>query len=407
MLKSGKYSSTVKINAKYHIVLRNKLEHLNTLKSKKLDGIQCLRAFAVMIVVFSHYSVIINDYTGVNDAINILTQNSPFAVDLFFFISGFIMVYTTNGSISHRVVRSLDFIIKRVLRIFPVYYFCLFVFVFLILVHDNYDSLKSISINEIVKSFLLVPLNPYDKPPFYGYSLIVPAWTITYEVYFYFIFSLTLLITSKYRTIVCSSILLVISLVLQIHSHGSFTLDAQNATVSNKDIFSLIAFASNPITFDFIIGMLIAEAYNSRHVSKFESVMDILAPALLCFGAVAFISMFRYGYGLTHGAIGALSLFIAILHYDYNKKTSYPKAIIYLGNISYSLYISHVVTINIADRYSNIFFVYTQSAVWRRYAVMIIIAIAVSAIMHKIIEIPSTKIAKKLIKKVKNAAHAA
>lgn len=377
------------------------LEHLNTSQNKKLDGIQCLRAFAVMIVVFSHFSIIINDLAGISGPINILTQNSPYAVDLFFFISGFIIVYTTKGNIPNRVVRFSDFAIKRILRIFPVYYICFAAFVLFVVIHDNYNSVGNIKFNEIIKSFLLVPLNPYDKPPFYGYSLIVPAWTITYEVYFYIIFSITLLITSRYRAIVCSAILLIISILLQINFNGSFTIDAQSATITNGEHLSRFVFASNPIIFDFIIGMFIAEFFNSPYHKKIDSLMNILAPAFLCFGLASFVSMFRYGYGLTHGAIGALFLFISVLYYDFSGKISYPRSLVYIGNISYSLYMSHVVTINIADRYSNALFVYTQSLGWRRYFVVIAISITVAVIMNKLIEKPSTAIAKKLITKIK------
>ncbi|EDQ6231228.1 acyltransferase [Salmonella enterica subsp. enterica serovar Tucson] len=380
------------------------MEHLNTSQNKKLEGVQCLRAFAVMIVVFSHFSIIINDLAGISGPINILTQNSPFAVDLFFFISGFIMVYTTKGNISSRVVRFSDFAIKRILRIFPVYYVCFIAFVVFVVIYDNHNSIWNINFNNIIKSFLLIPLNPYDKPPFYGYSLIVPAWTITYEVYFYIIFSITLLITSKYRTIVCSLILLVISVLLQIKFNGTLTIDAQNAFITNGDHLSTFIFASNPIILDFIIGMFIAEFFNAQYHEKIDSAMNILAPALLCFGLASFVSMFRYGYGITHGAIGALFLFISILYYDFSSKISYPKALIYIGNISYSLYISHVVTINIADRYSNALFVYTQSSGWRRYFVVIAISITVAVIMHKLIENPSTAIARKLINKIKESS---
>ncbi len=380
------------------------MEHLNTSQNKKLEGVQCLRAFAVMIVVFSHFSIIINDLAGISGPINILTQNSPFAVDLFFFISGFIMVYTTKGNIPSRIVRFSDFAIKRIFRIFPVYYICFIAFIFFVVMYDNHNSIGDIKFNDIIKSFLLIPLNPYDKPPFYGYSLIVPAWTITYEVYFYIIFSITILITSRYRTIVCSSILLIISILLQLWFNGGLTIDAQSAIISNRDNFSTFVFASNPIIFDFIIGMFIAEFFNSQYYGKICSAMNLLAPVFLCFGFTAFISMFRYGYGITHGAIGALFLFIAILHYDFIGKISYPKSLIYIGNISYSIYISHVVTINIADRYSNALFVYTQSSGWRRYFVIIAISITVAVIMHKLIERPSGAIARKLINKIKESS---
>lgn len=360
-----------------------------------------------MMVVFAHFSIIITELAGASGFINIFTQNSPFAVDLFFFISGFIMVFTTKGHITSRTVRFADFLIKRLFRIFPVYYLCLGIFVVFVILYDKSFSLHEAPIKNIIKSFLLMPLNPADKPPFYGYSLIVPAWTITYEIYFYIIFSLTLFITSRYRTLVCSSILVFIAITAQLYYNGNLTIDAQELHLPSDAAIVNISFIANPIIYDFIIGMFLGEFFISKSYSKVSSTIDLIAPLCLCFGVTAFIAMFRYGYGLTYGAIGAFFLLIAILHYDFTKRITYPRALVFIGNISYSLYISHVVVINIADRYSSALFVYTQSAGWRRYCVIIILSITVATVMHKLIEIPSTRAAKALIKIIKNSKMAA
>lgn len=381
------------------------MEHLNTSNNTRLEGVQVLRAFAVMIVVLSHFSIIIKNQTEIGSFITIFTQNSPFAVDLFFFISGFIMVFTTKGNIKSNVLRASDFLIKRLFRIFPVYYLCLAVFVIFVTLYDKSYSINDIPVKDIVKSFFLIPLSPPDKSPFYGYSLIVPAWTITYEIYFYVIFSIALLLTSKYRTIVCSSVLVAVALILQLYFNGRFTIDAQDMHLTSSGIIGNFSFIANPIIFDFILGMFLGEFFISKLYLRMKSIIDILAPAFLCFGATAFISMFRYGYGLTHSAIGAFFLLFAILHFDFKKSIIYPRALIFIGNISYSLYISHVVVINIADRYSNALYVYTQSSGWRRYFVIIILAITIATLMHKLIEIPSTKVAKSIIEKLKKNLH--
>ena len=255
--------------------------------------------------------------------------------------------------------------------------------------------------DNILKSFLLIPNNYHDKPPFYGYSLIIPAWTITYEVYFYIIFSLTLIITSRYRTAVCSIVLLIISFSMQLYSNGKITIDAQGVDYIQNGILGNLSFMSNPIIYDFIIGMLIGEFFISDKRKHFSGFINTITPLCLCFGITAFLSMFRYGYGLTHGAIGAFFLLFAVINYDFNKSVTYPKALIFIGNISYSLYISHIVVISIADRYSEALFVYTQSYGWRRYCIILVIAITVATMMHKFIEIPTTRLAKNIINRIK------
>ncbi|MGM8454082.1 acyltransferase family protein [Enterobacter hormaechei] len=378
------------------------MEHINSSFTRKLDGVQCLRAFAVLIVIASHFSVIFTGKFGSESFFNIITQNSPFAVDLFFFISGFIMVFTTNGNITNRAIRFYDFAIKRVFRIFPVYYSCLLVYLVFIVMYDRSFQMENIPWMDTLKSSLLIPLNYTDAPPFYGYSLIIPAWTITYEVYFYLVFSISLLITSRFRTILCSLILVLIAFAMQIYTTGKVSFDAQSVGHLDVGVLGNVSFISNPIIYDFIIGMIIGEFFLSDYKNKLSNTIDAIAPILLCFGLSAFISMFRYGYGITNGAIGALFLLFPIIYYDISRGVKYPKPFVFIGNISYSLYISHIVVISVADRYSNLFQVYTQSYGWRRLCVIVTISITVAVLMHKFIEIPTTRLAKRVIIKIKN-----
>ncbi|MGG4623959.1 acyltransferase family protein [Serratia odorifera] len=378
------------------------MEKLHT-NTRKLDGVQSLRGFAVMMVVLSHFAVTITGKAPADSFFNIFTSNSPFAVDLFFFISGFIIVYTTQGHISSGVIRSADFLIKRIFRIFPVYYFCLAVFVVLVMYYDYFAAGKELQIESIIKSIFLLPLDPSKESPFYGYSAIVPAWTITYEVYFYAVFFASLLVTSKYRTITCSILLIGVSIAVQKTAGNGFTFNAESVSLHHDSIFYNLSFIANPIVFDFVIGMIAAEFFMSKIYRGLVDVFDVISPIMLCVGVASFVSMFRFGYGITHGAIGALCLFISVLHYDFSHSVKYPRPLVYLGDISYSLYMSHVVTINICDRYSEALFVYTNAQGWRRFVVIIALAIGVAAVMRRVIEMPSTKVAKNLVNRIKKA----
>ncbi|MBR7304393.1 acyltransferase, partial [Klebsiella pneumoniae] len=82
---------------------------------------------------------------------------SPFGVDLFFFISGFIIVYTTHGNISSGKIRAIYFSIRRVLRIMPVYLLCLIFYILFVCYYDNVMEGKIIDGWQIVKSIFLIP----------------------------------------------------------------------------------------------------------------------------------------------------------------------------------------------------------------------------------------------------------
>ncbi|WP_346729858.1 acyltransferase family protein [Enterobacter bugandensis] len=322
----------------------------------------------------------------------------------FFFISGFIIVYTTQGNISSGKIRAIDFSIKRVLRIMPVYLLCLIFYILFVCYYDNVMEGKIIDGWQIVKSIFLIPLNPSESSPAYGFSLLIPAWTLTYEMYFYTAFAISLFISSRYRTLFCSIIIIVILVSLQLSNSGSLSFDAQNVYLNEDSLFRNVSFLANPIVFDFIIGMVVAELFLSKLYNKITPILNILSPVILCLGLAMFASMFRYGNGITNGGLGALLIFVSILHYDLSRSIKYPKPLTYLGDISYSFYISHVLTISLCDRYSSLFYVYTQVQGWRRYCVVILISLAVSIVLRLLIEKPSGKLSKHLVGKLKNRA---
>jgi len=89
---------------------------------KHLQGLDTLRAIAALIVVWGHIELLINRSFAKDQLINI-SPNGHLAVILFFVLSGFLITYLLvkekekNGSISLK-----NFYLRRILRIWPVYY---------------------------------------------------------------------------------------------------------------------------------------------------------------------------------------------------------------------------------------------------------------------------------------------
>ena len=72
-----------------------------TFYTKRFDSIQAMRGLAAFSVILQHIAFI---------------ENGAFGVDIFFCISGFIMMYVTE-------TRTDYFMAKRLVRIVPLYYF--------------------------------------------------------------------------------------------------------------------------------------------------------------------------------------------------------------------------------------------------------------------------------------------
>ena len=80
----------------------------------QLDGVQALRGIAAMLVVLLHYRVDLNNRYTQSNLGELLFGQGYIGVDLFFVVSGFIIVYATHGQ-----SLIVPFLIKRFLRVVP------------------------------------------------------------------------------------------------------------------------------------------------------------------------------------------------------------------------------------------------------------------------------------------------
>nr|WP_232247679.1 acyltransferase family protein [Pseudomonas putida] len=110
-----------------------------------------------------------------------------FGVDIFFVISGFVMWVTTEGK--NKGIR--EFWVSRILRVAPLYWVftCVLVAAALLMPSLFFNS-RAVDPVFLLKSLFFIPaLNPDvgDVTPVYTIG-----WTLTYEMFFYAIFGLSL-----------------------------------------------------------------------------------------------------------------------------------------------------------------------------------------------------------------------
>jgi exopolysaccharide production protein ExoZ len=131
-----------------------------------IKPIQYLRALAALSVVWYHANL---EYGG--------TPFNGAGVDVFFVISGFIMVYTTKSS-------AWEFAKNRLIRVVPLYWLA----TVLLLALCALGLFHTIQVTpmRIIKSFLFIP--------YAGGPVLNPGWTLSYEMAFYAIFAFSLLV---------------------------------------------------------------------------------------------------------------------------------------------------------------------------------------------------------------------
>ena len=181
-----------------------------------LYNIQFLRFVAAMLVVLYHSAAGLPANDSIFRPVFSAGESLGFAgVDIFFVISGFIMAHTSSHHAG--AVDSLDFARRRLARIFSGYW-PFFVLAAVIFGHFRPEHFAE---SDLVKSFFLWP-QPLNQ------VLLELTWTLSYELYFYLLFSLLILLSNPRNRIgiilVVFSLLLVFNLYRHFISH-SFSPD--------------------------------------------------------------------------------------------------------------------------------------------------------------------------------------
>lgn len=282
----------------------------------KIQNIQASRGIAALLVVMSHAYGPAIVYFGDN-YLKYIGRIGDSGVDVFFVISGFIMSLITIHKIS-----VVNFMGDRIKRIVPLYYIITFLIILsFFLVPSAYSNLKIDNCFYVVKSLLFIPAkNNLGEwlPP------LPSGWTLNFEFYFYLIIAITLLFKKSYSSaIIC----LLFSSVFFIYL--LFKLD-----------FPPI---NNLIFLEFYIGYLMGNYYHNLN-KRF----NIILPYIIFILIIIILNIYNIKiyfnsddkYRIIYYGIAAV-IFIFIMLILEKEKIILPKFFINLGNISYSLYLTH------------------------------------------------------------------
>jgi peptidoglycan/LPS O-acetylase OafA/YrhL len=269
---------------------------------KRLYEIDALRGAAVLCVVLYHYFFRYNELYGHKGIDSSWIESGHFGVELFFIISGFVIYWTLDST-----EKPLDFIISRFSRLYPIYWVAvLTTYVFILCFGlegretDLYDALLN-----------LVMFHEYFRVP----HVDGVYWSLTVELTFYFwIFVLYLFNKSDKADLYAIPILLIsiTSFSGLVHYPG--------------EIYKLFILKSIPF---FTAGICFFKIKNTR-----ENYQTYVALILSLLATIPI-----YGLEYFYVFIGMFLLFYLLIT-DFLKFLN-NKYFIYLGGISYSLYLLH------------------------------------------------------------------
>lgn len=275
-----------------------------------LRNVQLLRALAAFSVVAAHLGAVgkapetafVAPYTGFYGAAG---------VDVFFVISGFIMMYITRDGL-----RPAVFLLARFARIYPLWWMVSVAAApatLLVIVGHSNDSA-----GHLLRSLFLIPAGSA------GGKLVFPVvgvgWTLTYELFFYLAFAGALASGQRLLWAKVSAILLVAYLL-------HFLLPEGTAR----------AFLSDPIYLEFIFGMIVAEFYLAHRLRiAVVAALATVAAALLWASPSepdAYVGTRVLWWGIPAAAVLAFALMLE------RNNVRAPHLAVFLGDASYATYL--------------------------------------------------------------------
>lgn len=294
----------------------------STTPDKQLGGIQILRAIAALAVVAHHtieesLPILAPQGISADGLMHAFVLWGASGVDLFFVISGFIMIHTNWNQFGVKDSSS-RFLWRRVARIAPMYW--LFGIVVLVAKFGGFYQSLNITPGLLISSLLLLPAPQH---------LIAVAWTLVLEMYFYYLFAAWLHCKCRNYAIVgvCSSIILVLLLSIITLPAGAFH-----------------RYMCDPIVLEFCFGLGVGLAFRMGYQLPIPRTMLLIAAALSICGAIFLPSngTSTLANSSRFWAWGIPATIIVFAALRFPKPTAIiSNILIQIGGASYVLYLSH------------------------------------------------------------------
>ena len=284
---------------------------------RKVEAIQGLRAAAAISVAVLH---VLHDSLGLDPhgVVARLHDALPWqaGVDLFFVISGFVMVHSSTELFGHRSGRTA-FITRRLVRIVPLYWAAATLFLLVAVMAPSTINDSDLTLARVVKSYAFVPAlasSGFIQPI---YSL---GWTLNYEMFFYVVFAAAI---SQTRTRALVLVGVAIGCLIAVHP-----LIPTGATT--------LIFWTDPIMAEFLFGVAIGALATTGF--KLPDWLRAIA-SLLAIGAL--IAGHIEGGGVSEplgvGAPVAILVGTAV----FGRPIPMRAPLLLIGEASYALYLVH------------------------------------------------------------------
>jgi exopolysaccharide production protein ExoZ len=327
-------------------------------RTHKFLGLQALRLVAALLVVCTHATFYASERLDKHFA---TWERGTRGVDIFFVISGFVMVYS-----SQKLFASpggwRKFAQHRIIRIVPLYWLVTTLKVLSLLLTTGLVFHATLRPIPVICSYLFLPSRNPDGNVL---PLVNAGWTLNFEMLFYFFFAAALFLRANvFKFVGFAMVLLSI------------------AAYFRTPAWPPIAFYLNSVVLEFYLGMLTAKAclqgiYFPKRLAYLLMGCGLIllllpplewGPKFLISGVPASLIVW------SAASLGKLEELI-------------PRFVLYLGDASYAIYLIHPFVCPLAPTVMSHLH---MNHPWPCVVVSAALGLGVGCVLHQFIELPMT-----------------
>ena len=361
---------------------------------KKLEYITILRALAILAVLVVHVKQVSDGMEYIHPYIISIAVNGARGVQLFYLLSAFTLFHSFNYRTAKEKRLKTNYFVRRFFRIAPLYYLAIIYYLWQDGTGPRYflGDAGNISAANVLSNFTFL----HGFSPYWITGLVPGGWSIAVEAIFYcflpFLFLKIKNIQQAFNFVVISLGIRFLFLLFLTHYR----------MIPDQRLWHdyLFLYLPNQLPY-FSLGIFLYFLIYDKTNIQISSKSFLTAAIMLLLGCSVqgdLIIPDIFGFGIAF-------LFLALTLHKYHPRILFNGPFLYIGEISYTLYLTHWAAIHFLTRYGiiNLLINYNEPLAiinfLLNYGLVLTVAVLLSTILYHTIEQPMQKFGGRLIRK--------
>lgn len=351
-----------------------------------INSLQSLRGIFAIFVFLSHYSIFISP----DESYRVFYPGGTSAVEYFIVLSGFVMCAGYEKMVDKRSIGYGDFMMRRIVRIYPLHLLCL---AFWVLAHLLFMQDEEIETGPVLTNLFCVQSWVPDHTYYYGCN--TPSWCIGVFFFLYALFPFIIRLYERApRRFVIGFFIFWAAFTLYIYLLPSLALG------SNLNLY--FARILPPVRIiDFILGIMLWQLY--RYIKGSSVVERFLSRGVIVKTAVEFavVSAYcggvflagRWGSKYCTSVIWWIPMILTVMVFALTdgrgglmSRVLSWRPMVYFGNASFCYYLTHMLT------YRSVENLFNENglleAQWPRFWVIFALTLVAALLVYRYIDGP-------------------